>query len=56
MKLPQAPISGIFAFSRHSLGYFGEADSLRQACNGFIQKLFNMKSLSQKLREILDKK
>ena len=28
---------------------------LERGCNGFIQKPFNMKSLSQKLREILDK-
>ncbi|MBW1753839.1 MAG: response regulator, partial [Deltaproteobacteria bacterium] len=29
---------------------------LERGCNGFIQKPFNIKSLSQKLREILDKK
>ncbi len=29
---------------------------LAQGCNGFIQKPFSMKDLSQKLREILDKK
>lgn len=29
---------------------------LERGCSGFIQKPFNMKSLSQKLREILDKK
>jgi CheY-like chemotaxis protein len=33
----------------------GEAsDILDRGCNGFIQKPFNMKELSQKLREILD--
>jgi len=29
---------------------------LERGCSGFIQKPFNMKSLSQKLRNILDKK
>ncbi len=29
---------------------------LERGCNGFIQKPFNIRSLSQKLREILDKK
>jgi PAS domain S-box-containing protein len=29
---------------------------LKRGCNGFIQKPFNMKDLSKKLREILDKK
>ena len=29
---------------------------LDRGCNGFIQKPFKMKELSQKLREILDKK
>ena len=29
---------------------------LDRGCNGFIQKPFNIKELSQKLREILDKK
>ncbi|MBA7551511.1 Sensor kinase CckA [subsurface metagenome] len=29
---------------------------LEQGCNGFIQKPFNMEQLSQKIREILDKK
>ncbi len=29
---------------------------LKRGCSGFIQKPFNIKSLSQKLREILDKK
>jgi CheY-like chemotaxis protein len=28
---------------------------LNRGCNGFIQKPFNMKDLSKKLREILDK-
>jgi CheY-like chemotaxis protein len=28
---------------------------LERGCNGFIQKPFNMKELSQKIREILDK-
>ncbi len=28
---------------------------LKRGCNGFIQKPFNMKDLSQKIREILDK-
>jgi len=27
-----------------------------RGCNGFIRKLFGMKELSQKLREILDEK
>jgi len=31
------------------------ADILEGGCNGFIQKPFNMKGLSQKLRQILDK-
>ena len=30
-------------------------DILKRGCNGFIQKPFNMKDLSQKIREILDK-
>ena len=35
----------------------GEAkDILNRGCDGFIQKPFKMKELSQKLREILDKK
>jgi len=35
----------------------GEAtEILERGCIGFIQKPFNMKELSQKLREILDKK
>ena len=29
---------------------------LNRGCDGFIQKPFNIKQLSQKLREILDKK
>ncbi len=29
---------------------------LDRGCNGFIQKPFKMKELSQKLREVLDKK
>jgi len=29
---------------------------LEQGCNGFIQKPFNIESLSNKIREILDKK
>jgi len=29
---------------------------LKRGCNGFIQKLFTMKELSKKIREILDKK
>ena len=29
---------------------------LNRGCNGFIQKPFKMKELSQKLREILDEK
>ena len=34
----------------------GEAtEILERGCNGFIQKPFNMKKLSQKIREILDK-
>ena len=28
---------------------------LKRGCDGFIQKPFNMKGLSQKLRQILDK-
>ena len=28
---------------------------LKRGCNGFIQKPFNMKGLSQRIREILDK-
>ena len=28
---------------------------LKRGCKGFIQKPFNMKKLSQKIREILDK-
>jgi CheY-like chemotaxis protein len=31
------------------------AGILERGCNGFIQKPFNLKNLSQKLREILDK-
>ena len=35
----------------------GQAEEiLERGCNGFIQKPFNMKQLSHKLREILDKK
>jgi two-component system, cell cycle sensor histidine kinase and response regulator CckA len=40
-----------------STGYSlrGEASEiLKRGCNGFIQKPFNIKMLSQKLREILD--
>jgi len=34
----------------------GEASEiLDRGCNGFIQKPFNVKKLSQKIREILDK-
>ena len=34
----------------------GEAsDILERGCHGFIQKPFNVKDLSQKIREILDK-
>jgi len=31
-------------------------DILERGCNGFIQKPFNMKQLSRKIREVLDKK
>jgi len=40
-----------------SSGYSREGEAteiLNRGCNGFIQKPFNLKSLSQKLREILD--
>lgn len=40
-----------------SSGYSSEGEAteiLNRGCNGFIQKPFNLKSLSQKLREILD--
>jgi len=34
----------------------GEAtDILKRGCDGFIQKPFNMKELSRKIREILEK-
>ena len=42
-----------------SSGYSIDAQAteiLDRGCNGFIQKPFKMKELSQKLREILDKK
>jgi len=42
-----------------SSGYsiYGEAtEILEWGCDGFIQKPFNLEDLSQKLREILDKK
>ncbi len=42
-----------------SSGYsiIGQAkDMLERGCNGFIQKPFNLKRLSQKLREVLNKK
>jgi len=32
------------------------AEILERGCNGFIQKPFNVKQLSQKIREILDAK
>jgi CheY-like chemotaxis protein len=41
-----------------STGYSmnGQATSiLERGCNGFIQKPFNMKFLSEKIREILEK-
>jgi DNA-binding NtrC family response regulator len=31
------------------------SEILERGCSGFIQKPFNMKKLSQKIREILDK-
>ncbi|MBE9546034.1 MAG: hypothetical protein IMF10_00895 [Proteobacteria bacterium] len=31
-------------------------EMLKRGCDGFIQKPFNLKDLSQKMREILDKK
>ena len=31
------------------------SEILERGCNGFIQKPFNIKKLSQKIREILDK-
>ena len=35
----------------------GEAtEILKRGCNGFIQKAFNMKELSEKIREVLEKK
>ena len=35
----------------------GQAEEiLQRGCNGFIQKPFNMKQLSRRIREILDKK
>ena len=38
-------------------GIDGEAEEiLERGCDGFLQKPFNMKKLSQKIREILDKK
>jgi two-component system cell cycle sensor histidine kinase/response regulator CckA len=29
---------------------------MQRGCNGFIQKPFNIKELSQKIREVLEKK
>lgn len=45
----------VLLFSGYSIN--GQAtDILDRGCNGFIQKPFKMKELSQKLREILDEK
>ncbi len=49
-----APNANVLLSSGYSLN--GEAVKiLKRGCDGFIQKPFNMHSLSQKIREILEK-
>ncbi len=48
-----APDSNVLLSSGYSIS--GEAvEILKRGCNGFLQKPFNLHSLSQKIREILD--
>ena len=48
---------GVKVLLSSGYGRDGEAtEILDRGCNGFIQKPFNLKSLSQQLREILDHK
>ena len=54
VETPSAPPIKALLSTGYSID--GEAkDILDRGCNGFIQKPFNLKNLSRKVREILDK-